>query len=392
MVCLVQKRQNPTFAARGSAERESELLVSLIASGLIRMSRWPGVTKRQLPYEASLQLGLDRLSAACARAGMVAPIGVGDLVWEWCANRPIGTWPVVLPPDAQAGGDLMMINEAPSEFCVEWAVSAQDVVSEVHESAIVAHVKDVADSLGRPDLYALWRMLVVERSVLSSAEMLVQKNRFLAVPQWATWLQESYEPVPVSQSLGGMIAVCGSCGQWKSLGAGGSWTCSTPRCRMALSLSAPVLEPARGAWRLRPELVRFIALPGRPEVSLARALAARGAQVLMYPGLDALDLLAVWPDGYSIGIDVKDWVKPYLLARRIKQFPDWKPGVHRFGYQRACLVIPADRAAANPRYCAILRRHSAVLRAQPGIEVLTDKELIETCPDLGEPGQVVCDA
>ena len=48
-----------------------------------------------------------------------------------------------------------------------------------------------------------------------------------------------------------------------------------------------VIRPAAGAFRLRVELVRFVALPGRPELALAAALADRGARVVLYPGLDA---------------------------------------------------------------------------------------------------------
>lgn len=285
---------------------------------------------------------------------------------------------------------MLLIAGAPSEFCVEWAIAAYDVVSEIHESALVAHVKNVADTLARPDLYAQWRWLLIDHAVFSATEFLVQKNRFLTVPQWATWLEESYEPIPPTQAPGGVIAVCGSCQQWMAPDSGGAWCCSTTRCRSLQNLAPSTFVEAEKAVRLRSELVRFIALPGRPEIDLALALAARGARVILFPGLDALDLLAAWPDGYSVGIDVKDWVKPYLLARRIKMFPDWQPGVHPFGYQRGCLVVPKDRVAANPRYCTIVRQNSAALKAQPYIEVLSDEALIASCPDTGVAGEVVC--
>jgi hypothetical protein len=65
---------------RGSAERDAEVTLSLIASGLVRMRGWRGVVEPERPYDRALQLGLDRLAAACARAGVTGPRGVRDLV------------------------------------------------------------------------------------------------------------------------------------------------------------------------------------------------------------------------------------------------------------------------------------------------------------------------
>lgn len=122
---------------------------------------------------------------------------------------------------------------------------------------------------------------------------------------------------------------------------------------------------------------------------MAAALAARGARIVLYPGLDALDLVATWSDGYSVGVDVKDWHKPYLLARKIKEFPTWPQG-HPYHYRNAYLVVPADRVRTNKRYCDIVRRHSPALAEQPHITVLTDDDLIARCPDTGVEGTVVC--
>jgi len=367
------------------------LVVSLIASGLVRMRGWRGVSERERPYDRALQLGLDRLAAVCALAGVPAPRGVSDLVWGWSATRPLDGWPLVFEADAQVGGELLLIGGEPSEFCLEWSVEALDVVAEVHESTLVSQVKTGAEQAGRPDLYAEWRKFATSHAVLDPGEFLAAKNRFLAVPQWASWLDDSYEPIsPISMWLG-QIAVCGQCGQWMVPARGSGWLCESPRCLRAVDARDPVLREAAGGYRLRAELVRFVALPGRPELALAAALASRGARVVLYPGLDALDLVARWPDGYAIGVDVKDWRKPYLLARNIKKFPGWGTG-HPFSYKDGFVVVPADRVARNRGYCDIVRRHSSALRGQPHIKVLTDEALIARCPDTGRAGEVVCGA
>jgi hypothetical protein len=220
---------------------------------------------------------------------------------------------------------------------------------------------------------------------------LAAKNAVLDVPQWATWMEESYGPVPVDLAVSGRVAVCGGCQQWIRPRADGSVRCRVWRCGQRHDLPGPVWVDAEGARRLEPELVRFVALPGYPELDLAQQLAARGARVVLYPKLDALDLVASWPGGHSVGVDVKDWHSPYLLARHIKSFPRWGAG-DPYAYRKGYLVVPHDRLRSNRSYLKILQRHSAALRAQPEIEVVSDRVLVASCPDSGSMGEVVCGA
>ncbi|WND32796.1 hypothetical protein RI578_42620 (plasmid) [Streptomyces sp. BB1-1-1] len=385
------QQTGPVFSGRASAVRASEVVLSLVASGLVGMRGWAGVRQLQQPYHRSLQLGLDRLAALCVRAGRAAPVGVQDLVGVWCAEQSVDAWPLEFDPDAQVRGERLLIGGEPSEFCLEWAVAAKDVVSEVHESALVKHIKDTAALLGRPELYARWRLFVTSHAVLGPDAFLAAKNAVLDVPQWATWMEESYGPVPVELAVSGRVAVCGGCEQWIVPRADGLVRCRVWRCGQRHDLPGPVWVEAEGARRLEPELVRFVALPGHPELDLAQRLAARGARVVLYPKLDSLDLVALWPDGYSVGVDVKDWHSPYLLARRIKTFPRWGAG-DPYAYRKGYLVVPHDRLRSNRSYLKILERHSAALRAQPEIEVVSDRALVASCPDVGPVGEVVCGA
>ncbi|WP_441297525.1 hypothetical protein [Actinosynnema sp. ALI-1.44] len=52
------------------------------------MQAWKGVIDRARPYHRDLQLAMDRLIEACARAGRTdGPGHVGELVWDWLASR-----------------------------------------------------------------------------------------------------------------------------------------------------------------------------------------------------------------------------------------------------------------------------------------------------------------
>ncbi|MFF3088544.1 hypothetical protein ACFVRB_26385 [Streptomyces nojiriensis] len=379
----------PGYSGRNSPERESEVLLSLVASGLSSLSGWWGQVDRRRPYDDRLQLGLDRLAVACARQGLEAPVGVADLVCSWCAGRPMRDWPLVFDPDAQADGELLLIDGVPSEFCREWVRATRDLVADVHESALVNHVKDVARALGRPELYAHWRMLLTKKSVLSAPEMIRQRNRFLDVPSWAVWLDESYEPVPSEGTVDGWIAVCPTCRQWMSRDGGEGWVCPSWRCAGHRYGSIPSMRDAEGAYRLRGDLVGYIALPGQAELRLAEGLAARGARVVVSPGYDALDTVATWPGGFAIGVDVKDWRNPFLLARKIKKFPEWS-GNHPYAYDKGFVAVPQDRTRGRQEYLRILRKHSTALQAQPHVQAITIEDLIQQCPDLGASGVVIC--
>ncbi|WP_158057074.1 hypothetical protein [Saccharomonospora sp. CUA-673] len=98
------------YSSRGSREDEAEIVLASIASGLVRMSRWKGVERQQRPYDGNLQHGLDRLAIACVCASVPAPVGVGDLVWEWCATKPVHEWPLTFPADADVDDELLLID------------------------------------------------------------------------------------------------------------------------------------------------------------------------------------------------------------------------------------------------------------------------------------------
>ncbi|MDI3384617.1 hypothetical protein QIS99_00025 [Streptomyces sp. B-S-A8] len=380
----------PEFVKRGSPERDSELILSLVASGLVGMVHWRGDVDRRRPYDGRLQLGLDRLAVACSREGLKPPTGVADLVWDWSAERSVRQWPLRLDEDAEVGDERLLVGGEPSEFCREWVCAASDVMAEIHESALVEHVKDVARALGRPELYAQWRLILTEHSVLSATELLQWKNAHLDVAPWPLWLDDSYEPIPVEATVDGQNAICRGCHQSMTPNVTTRrWSCPSWRCDVRQDLRDPVFKPSDGMFRLRSDLVRFVALPGQPELGLARALARRGARVVLYPGLDALDLLATWPDGYAIGVDLKDWRFSSLLAKKIKQFPRWPKG-HPYAYSDGFVAIPNDRTRGHPEYLKTLRKRSTALRAQPHVHAITDAQLISQCPNVAPPGEVTC--
>jgi hypothetical protein len=360
---------------RSPVTRDAELILTLIASGLMRLPAWVGPEDARSPYPLALQQGFDRLTWVCWAAAAESPTDIGDLVTRWCA-RPLATWPVTWPDGAVGSGDRLVIDGEPSETCRDWAVSNPDVVSEVLESAFIREVRSTCRSMGPRGqvVYVTLRRLLIDSPTLTGPQQLSKRNMFPDLPAWSDWLNSAYESVAADHIVEGEIGVCRRCGH-TTRHTGTGWRCSTPRCR-ALSTPPQVnLLPGKGVVKIRRDLSTYISIPGRPEADLARALEKLGATVVWWPDVDAYDLLVIWPDGRRWGIDVKDWRTPYALALRLRPLPSYPAG-HEFAYTDGFVIIPDDRTRRQRNYLAILRRHSSALREQPSISALSVSQLM----------------
>ncbi len=369
----------PRSIRRDRDSTESELILSLVASGLMRLPWWRGPEDSRNPYPTALQQGLDRLTWMCWSRSCDPPAGVADLVTEWCA-KPLAMWPLVLPAGAVSAGDRLLIDGEPSETCRDWAVANPDVVGEVLESQFMHEVRSTCRSMGQrgQQLYVALRRLAVDKPVLSALELLKQRNRFPNLPAWSQWLGEAYVAVNADDAMDELVGVCTRCRQLTRPGGDG-WRCSTPRCLAKARPARVSTLPAKGTLKLRRDLVTYISLPGRPEADLAEVLEKAGATVVWWPDVDAYDLLVIWPDGTRWGIDVKDWRTPYALARRLRPLPVYPSG-HEYAYDKGFVIIPKDRTSRRRNYLAVLRRHSVALREQRQVEALTTEDLLARIP------------
>lgn len=362
--------------ARSGVVTEGELILSLAASGVMRLASWPGPEDARHPYPPALQQALDRLTWACWNARVDPPRGVGDLVSAWC-TQPLSAWPLDLPDGAVGAGDRLVVDEEPSETCRDWSVSNPDVVGEVLESRFMLDVRDTCRVMGRrgQEVYVALRRLLVDEPVLSAIELLKLRNRFADLPVWSQWLGEAYVAVTDNDVDDGSVGVCRRCRQLMRPASGG-WRCSTPRCRRLSRPPAATVREAKGVVKLRADLVTYVSLPGRAESDLVKTLEAAGATVVWWPDVDAYDLLVVWSDGRRWAVDVKDWRSPYPLAVKLRPLPTYRDG-HEYAWDQGFIVIPDDRVSQRRGYLSILRRHSEALRAQPLLEAVSVKQLKE---------------
>jgi pPIWI_RE three-gene island domain Y len=171
------------------------------------MRGWRCVTERERPHDRALQLGLDRVAAACALADVPAPRGVRDLVWDWSTSKPLHQWPLVFDADAQVRGELLLIDGEPSEFLPGVVGRSRRRGSRSAREHFGQPREDRRRAGGPPGPVRRVARFVTSHAVLDPSEFLSAKNMFLAVPPWATWLDESYEPIPPGSTHDGKIAV-----------------------------------------------------------------------------------------------------------------------------------------------------------------------------------------
>lgn len=354
---------------------ESEIILALVASGLMRLISWIGPEDSRQPYPSALQQGLDRLTWWCMQRGLEPPASVADVVARWCP-LPLAEWDLELGDGALGDGDRLVIDGEPTETCRDWAVASPDVVGEVLESRFMLEVRSTCRGMGArgQEIYVALRRLLVEAPLLNGPALLRHKNRFPDLAVWARWLAEAYVPVNAADAPAGEVASCSRCRQAMRPGPSG-WVCVTPRCRTLSRPPRPRVQPAKGAVRLRGDLVAYVSLPGRAEADLAAELERLGAHMVWWPDIDAYDLLVIWPDGPRWGIDVKDWKTAYLLARHLTPLPVYPEG-HEYAYDARYIVIPADRTRRQRNYLRVLRSNSSALASDPRLRALTDKDLL----------------
>ncbi|MDW8145207.1 MAG: hypothetical protein RMJ48_02740 [Roseiflexaceae bacterium] len=339
--------------------RPDEATVHLIASGLIALiqqTQKEGVLTA--PYPKPLQRGFNQLVATCLRCGRQPPQSIMELL-DWC-RRPLASWELDLPDGSVADDERLLDDQLPTATCEAWARSGGDIEAALSEERLLSHVISVCKTANDPQAYTAFRRTLIERPVLTSFEL----RGICATPELdllSEQLSAAYEAAPRSAVHNGHWATCAVCGNLLLRTRREELICEDETCRAQGHRAPSRLLPLRDevVW-LRRDLRRYIAAPGRTELRLARAFAAMGLQVELWPAFDRYDLRVTFPDETVWALDVKDWSNPFLLARNVnhKPFPSDPP------WRRAFFVFPDARCNQRPDYvrafksvCRVLSDH-----------------------------------
>lgn len=343
---------------------DGNVAVHLLANGIIEY--FDAVQSPQpfrLPYPASLQMALDKLTLVCWRQAVAPPSGVVELL-EWAAT-PFDDWKVELSEVDVDPDESLVRYGRPSTTCEELGTLRGDIEGEVRENALVRAVMDKSQAANCPEAYVAFRRLLIEQPAITALALDGQ----LAVPELAILADEvrqAYTEAPPEAIADGIVRTCGGCrGLRLPLDDGRTWFCEDATCP-APGTPGPDHPAAEGMCWLRRELRAFIVAPGRAELRIAHAIEGMGGPVRLWPDYDACDL-SVFDDRPWVA-DVKAWRNPARLARRLR--------ARRFAVpanaEKAFIVIAGEQLKGQPDYIKLL--HKACPEVRPGQQIVAVSE------------------
>lgn len=353
-----------------------ELTLHLAASGVLKLAEVIKNGKApRLPYPKELQRALDRLVLSCVPQGKKAPQGIPDLL-NWC-QRPLKEWPLEVPDEKIGFADQLLDDQIPTAICEEWAIASSDVEAELIQRQLLLNVMGICKSANppAPDLYVAFRRLLISEPVLTEFELL-QRCIDPKLERLEEQIHAAYEPAPESYTVEGCFNCCAYCGSIMLRTVKDELVCAEERCRAnGHSKSGRQIPEKQKVLWLKRGLRRFITAPGRAELRLVEKLEKLGnskLKVELWPEFDSYDLRIVFPDAEAWAVDVKDWVNPFLLARKVKlenppipNNPPWTTGY---------FVFPDDRRQQRSDYKRAFCNHCPLPKQ---IKVKFESELIQ---------------
>lgn len=270
-------------------------------------------------------------------------------------------------------GDRLLDGPSPTSVCQELFVDGADVEAELAEQRILLKVLNVCRGASSQEAYTAFRRLLVERPVITPAELHEVLNDEPDLMILRDYISEAYQPAPAECVVGRKALVCKGCGNLLVRNASGAPACADERCRFhgqAAIRHEISLETVRPLWLIR-ALRTFVAGPGAAEVRLAGTIKKLGIDVEMWPNFDAYDLKITFPDGIVWAVDVKDWVSAYLLARNVQPIPDHPK------WDRAYFVFPEQGRERPPDYLRAFKANCRVLTNVPPVDAAMERRFMK---------------
>ncbi|TWA74045.1 hypothetical protein FBZ82_10158 [Azospirillum brasilense] len=361
------------------AEASPEVTAVLLAKGFCELYDRAANDGSTVQQDASLPLAarraLSMLSGLSLSAGIADDLGASVHVVMDLACGPFLDWglPQFRPPFRHA--DVVLVERdlgVPTADCRELARaggSEAAALEEFHHEALRMALKEYP-ARERARAYTGIREFVVRNPAVREEDL----HRFVVEGGHAAaarTIMSFYRPVPQAALHGGVGHRCAHCGSllWPDRDAASFpvGRCRIRQCRLANPSPAKrddIADP--GLWRLGSNaILAYWVGPGLDEIRIHDALRDAGRKVALYPQTDAAD---VGVDGLDVGIDVKTYASPVVLAARLSR------SIGRLDmFARRILAVPDDKLALNPRYLQQLRD---AYQGQHALEFMTSSQAI----------------
>lgn len=360
-------------------EASPEVTAVLLAKGFCdlfdRVTNDGAAVQQDASLPPSARRALSILSGLSLSSGALEDLGASVHTVMDLGCGPFRDWglPQFLPPFRHA--DVVLIERdlgVPTADCREMAQAGGSEIAaleEIHHEALRMALKDYP-ARERNRAYTGIREFVVRNPAVRDEDL----HRFVVEGGHAAsarTIMSFYRPVPPTALHGGLGHRCAHCGSllWpeRDTASFPEGRCRIRQCRLASPVPAKrddIADP--GLWRLGTNAVlAYWVGPGLDEIRIYDALRAVGHRAALYPQADAADVSV---DGLDVGIDVKTYASPVVLAAKLSR------SIGRLDmFARRILAVPDDKLTLNPHYLQQLRDS---YQGQHSLEFMTVSQVI----------------
>lgn len=303
-----------------------ELTIRLLAKGII--SQFDRVTNEhqivdgnQIPLD--LKRAMSLLGKLCLHEGLEDCFAsVHDTLFFCRFPFSHSNWPLkALKSNTFPFAMVNLIDvdhRCPTLDCLELAQYGNE--ANIREHFTFELLKQTCASFGgrRHEVYTLLREFV-GRHPITSVQEIVSFTREHNIGQAEQFLtQECYRTIGSSHLIDDQIYLCNACGSPLSQVKDFIGQCTIRQCgryHQQTDLSNGIAPPDDGLL-LQPYLQAFWFGPAIDELAIFDLVIDHGFEASLYPASDSCDVAI---DGNDIGIDIKSFASPYLLAQSLNQ-------------------------------------------------------------------------
>lgn len=279
-------------------------------------------------------------------------------------STSINEW---LNPESIYNKEKFIENGIPTDFCYEMAIDTNDLEGELDQVNIL-NIKNSFKTYGKEDDYTRFRSFLIKNPISKKEkleEFILKNSKYDSkLKKVYAQINEFYEEIPEHYIINNIVEVCNYCG-WTIINKKSDKHCISDYCKANMGLEkSKFMEYDHNMVRVKRGVMRYISLPGIPELALKEKLEKLGLEVILYPNFDEYDLEIIF-SSYRWAIDVKDYGNPYSLVKNIKHFA---PN----SCSKSFIVIPSKRYSLNKDYKYIMNAEDPI-----NFEYIVERDLIK---------------
>ncbi len=279
-------------------------------------------------------------------------------------SKPIESW---YGEDAFYKNERLISNGIPTDFCYEKVIDNQDVGAEIDQS-IILEVKNEFKAYGKEEDYGEFRSFIIRNPIIVKSKLddfIVKSSRYNSkMKKIYARIFDFYEDIPNHYINNNTIEICNYCG-WTIINKCLDKHCISDYCKANQGIEKSKIKPyLKEMIRAKKGVMRYLVLPGIPELSIKAKIEKLGIKVILYPNFDQYDLEVVFDD-CKWALDIKDYANPYNLVNQVTEF---EPN----SCEKSFIVIPNKRFMLNKDYKYIINAENV-----KGFEYIIERDLMK---------------